>query len=192
MQQITLIGDSIRRGYENFVHDLLAGRVGMVNPEVNGGTSANVLAHLDPWVMAIRPDIVQVNCGLHDISKPFGEDVAAVPLEDYAKNVRSILTRLKTETDAIVIWAATTPVNQAWHNENKSFDRFEKDVVAYNEVASGIARELDIPINDLFAVVSEAGRDTLLVDDGVHFTPAGYELLGRAVATYLESVLDRL
>lgn len=61
------------------------------------------------------------------------------------------------------------------------FDRFETDVGAYNAVAASIARELDIVVNDLFAVVTTYGRDDLLLPDGVHVKPEGYALLGRAV-----------
>jgi lysophospholipase L1-like esterase len=38
----------------------------------------------------------------------------------------------------------------------------------------------------------EAGRDRLLLDDGVHFTPKGYELLGKAVAKAIRTQLQLL
>lgn len=92
------------------------------------------------------------------------------------------------ETDAIVIWALTTPVNQEWHRKEKPFDRFEEDVRAYNGIAASIAQELDIVVNDLFSVVTMEGRDELLLPDGVHFKPQGYALLGRAVAGCIRNV----
>jgi lysophospholipase L1-like esterase len=73
-------------------------------------------------------------------------------------------------------------VNEVWHHARKPFDRFEADVRAYNAVAVGVARELGVPVNDLFARVMEAGRDPWLLPDGVHFTDAGYRRLGQAVA----------
>jgi len=189
MRTVVLVGDSICMGYEETVRSQLAGLAEAWAPEENGGTSENVLAHLDEWVLARRADVVHVNCGLHDIKTEFGRDTAAVPLSAYAENIRRILTRLRDETEATVVWASSTPVNQDWHNANKPFARFEADVVAYNAAASEIARELGIVVNDLFSVVCSAGRDGLLAEDGVHFGPEGSAVLGETVAGCIKGVL---
>jgi len=192
MRSIVLIGDSIRGGYEETVRAELAGWGNVWGPSQNRGTSENVLAHLDEWVSTRKPDVLHINCGLHDLRKEFGQDTATVPLGRYAENVRTILTRLKTETEAITIWALTTPVNQEWHHKNKPFDRLEADVVAYNAVATDIAGELGIVVNDLFATITTANRDALLLPDGVHFRPEGYALLGKKVADQIKSAADGL
>ena len=185
MKSIILIGDSIRMGYQATVCARLNGLAEVYAPEDNGGTSANILAHLDEWVIGRQPDVVHINCGLHDIKREFGQDVCAVPLAAYRRNVRSILTRLQGETEAVLIWALTTCVNQEWHHENKSFDRFADDVVAYNAAATEVCRELGIIINDLYAVVVTAGPDYILSEDGVHFKCEGDVLLGERVAECL-------
>ncbi len=137
MQTVTLIGDSIRMGYQEVVGRLLAGRAKVWGPVENGGTSANALDNLDQWVIARPANIVHINCGTHDL------------------------------------------------NRNKPFDRFEADVVAYNAAAAEVAGELGVPVNDLFSLVTQKGRDTLLMPDGVHFTQAGYEFLGEKVASFI-------
>jgi isoamyl acetate esterase len=185
MKNIVLIGDSICMGYQETVRTALQGRAEVQTPEENGGNSRNVLAHLDAWVISRAPDIVHINCGLHDLRKEFGSAVPAVPLDEYERNVARILDRLTTESRAAVIWAATTPVNEQWHHARKGFDRFEADVVAFNAVAAALARQASVPINDLFAVVQTGGRDRMLLPDGVHFTPEAYVTLGRAVADCL-------
>ena len=114
---------------------------------------------------------------------------ARADLEAYEANVREILERLKKEFAGKVVWVTTTPVNEEWHHANKGFDRFEADVDGYNKIASGIARELGIPIDDLFSAITAGGKDQLLRDDGVHFTEAGSELLGKAVADCIRSML---
>jgi lysophospholipase L1-like esterase len=189
MKSVVLIGDSIRMGYEDTVRTQLARVAKVWGPKDNGGTSENVLAHLDEWAIPRRPDIVHINCGLHDIKTEFGQDAGKVALNDYADNVRRILTRLRNETDAAVVWATSTPVNEDRHNATKPFARFEADVDAYNAASMEIARELGIVVNDLFSVVMSAGRDDLLIEDGVHFTPEGGELLGEHVADCLKRLL---
>ena len=102
---IVLIGDSIRMGYQDHVASQLAGRAEVWVPKENGGDSRNVFAHLDQWVFSRQPDLVHVNCGLHDLKRAFGAE-SAVPLAEYGRNVRQILQRLQRELDGAVVWAA--------------------------------------------------------------------------------------
>ncbi|NLE66520.1 MAG: SGNH/GDSL hydrolase family protein [Lentisphaerae bacterium] len=190
MKKVILIGDSIRAGYQEMVRTQLKGWADVCVPEHSGGSSKDILACLDASVISRHPDVLHINSGLHDLKKEFGQDAAAVPLNAYAENVRAIVSRVKSETEATVIWALTTPVNQEWHHKTKPFDRFEADVAAYNAAAARIARELGIYVNDLYAPILSAGRDDLLLPDGVHFKPEGYALLGRTVAGFIRKVSE--
>ena len=134
LPRVILIGDSIRMGYQHIVAARLAGRAVVWGPMENGGNSANVLAHLEAWALSRPADLVHINCGLHDLRHEFGSDANVIPLAQYVLNVRLILSRLREASDAQIVWANTTPVNQARHHSNKSFDRFEEDVRAYNVV----------------------------------------------------------
>ena len=177
---VVLIGDSIRMGYQDHVISQLAGRAEIWVPKENGGDSRNILAHLDQWVFSRQPDLVHINCGLHDLKRAFGAE-SEVPVDEYGRNVRQILQRLQRELDGVV-WATTTPVDENWHHQNKGFDRLEADVDAYNAAARAVAEDLGVPIDDLFAVVESEGKARLLIQDGVHFTEEGSQLLGRVVA----------
>lgn len=190
MPQVVLIGDSIRMGYQKTVVAALEGMAEVWVPEVNGGDSRKVLEHVDEWAVQRRPRVVHVNCGLHDLKKDFGTGTAQVPLDEYRDNVRQILTRLQSATDATVIWASTTPVDEKLHHANKGFDRFEADVDAYNAAAAAICGELGVQIDDLFGVVERAGKGDLLTQDGVHFVEAGSRMLGEAVAGCIKGHLS--
>jgi lysophospholipase L1-like esterase len=181
MKSVILIGDSIRMGYQPTVEQLLGKHAQIWAPQENGGTSANVLAHLEEWVLSRCPDILHLNCGLHDVKTEFGAASQGIPLDEYEANLRQIVGRIVAQGSIQMIWAATTPVNEVWHHANKPFDRFEADVLAYNAVASQVVGEYGVPVNDLYRVIVNAGRDLHLTPDGVHFGPAGYALLGQAV-----------
>ena len=189
MTNVILIGDSIRIGYEDTVRRELDGLASVWTPEENGRTSRNVLAHLEEWAISRKPDIVHVNCGLHDMSQAPGPAGVAVPLEEYEANVRQILSSLKSGTQGAAIWALTTPVNEKWRHTNKSFDRVEANIAACNAAAKRVAEELGAPVDDLFGAIQEAGRDRLLEADGIHFTAEGYVLLGKKVAEFLKPFL---
>jgi len=189
MKSVILIGDSIRMGYQPTVEQLLGEKAQLWAPQENGGTSANVLAHLDEWVLSRSPDILHLNCGLHDIKTEFGAASQAVPLAEYEANLRQSVVRIVEQGTIQLIWATTTPVNQVWHHARKAFDRSEADVLAYNDVAQQVVTAYDLPINDLYRVIMDAGRDARLTPDGVHFSPAGYALLGHAVADAIRAYL---
>ena len=190
MKKVILIGDSIRMAYAPVVEQELRDAAEVWGPNENCEDSRKTLTNLDAWVIDRKPDLVHINCGLHDIKRPFDSQGNQVPIADYGDNVRAILTQLKKNTDARIIWALTTPVNHQWHHENKPFDRFEEDVALYNAMSRKIAHDLEIPVSDLHGVIAGAGRDALLVKDGVHFKPEGSELLGKAVVKCIKETLD--
>jgi lysophospholipase L1-like esterase len=189
MKRVTLIGDSIRIGYQDIVRSALAGEAEVAWPEENAGNSRNVLQHLDEWVLSQSQDVVHINFGLHDLRRGFDAPDCVVPLDEYRRNVEQVLATIGERTDARVFWATTTPVNQAWHHATKGFDRLDADVERYNAAALEACEKLDVPVDDLNAVVTAAGKDTILVPDGVHYGPEGCRLLGEAVAGFLRGVL---
>ena len=69
--KVILIGDSIRMGYQEVVWHELSDIADVWAPMENGGNSENVLNHMETWVLSRTPDIVHLNCGLHDIKKEF-------------------------------------------------------------------------------------------------------------------------
>ena len=185
--ELALIGDSIRMGYQETVRRELEPGIRVRSPEPNGGHSRNVLAHLDEWALDRPPAVAHVNCGLHDLAKDFDSGLPRVPLEEYRGNVARILERLQA-AGIRPVWATITPVDEVLHHRNKSFDRFEADVEAYNEAALEAAGAAGVAVNDLFRVIESAGRGRLLRDDGVHFTGEGSRLLGEAVAAFVRGL----
>jgi acyl-CoA thioesterase-1 len=179
---LMLVGDSISMGYEAGVKKLLAGKFRVVRHPDNGGTSANVLAHLDEWVIKKQPNIVHFNAGLHDIAVDEGKTTNRVKFADYEASLRAIVKRLKTETKARLIWATTTPVIDEWHWNVKHFGRAMADVVRYNAVALRVMKENGVEIDDLFAAVQTVGREKCLLPDGVHMKDEASKLLAEAVA----------
>jgi lysophospholipase L1-like esterase len=182
MPEVVLIGDSIRMGYQDVVAEELAGLADIWFPKENGGTSANVLEHLDEWVIRRRPDVVHINCGLHDLRVERGSTERSIPLAQYRENLAAIFSRINEQTSAITIWATSTPVNEQWHRARKDFDRCEADVEEYNRTSTEVAHSAGAIINDLYQLVMEEGRDRMLSEDGVHFKLTAYRRLGRAVA----------
>jgi lysophospholipase L1-like esterase len=190
LPKIVLIGDSIRLGYAPLVARRLSGQATVVSPAANGGDSANVMSHLDEWVLREKPDVVHLNCGLHDLKCDRKSGNYQVGHADYAVNLRRVVERIRKESSAAVVFATTTPIDDERHRRRRaSFERREEDVRRYNDVALETLRPAGIVIHDLHALVEQAGPDTWLGADGTHFTDAANERLSEAVA---ECVLRQL
>ncbi len=181
--KVVLIGDSIRIGYAPIVTKKLDGQAVVVSHKDNGGDSANVLKNLDAWVIKEQPAIVHLNCGLHDLKKDKKTGKYQVAIEEYEANLKKIVARIRAETKAVLIFASTTPILDDRHaKRGAGFDRVEADVKRYNDTALKVMAELNVPVHDLHRLVHHFGADALLSKDGTHYTAAGYERLGEAVA----------
>ena len=92
-----------------------------------------------------------------------------------------IVGRLEV-TGAAPTWASTTPVIESWHQVRKEFDRYNRDVEAYNAAAGEIASAAGVPIDDLHAAVASAGPEKLMTPDGAHHAEPAYRMPGQVVA----------
>ncbi|OGG51871.1 MAG: hypothetical protein A3F84_15220 [Candidatus Handelsmanbacteria bacterium RIFCSPLOWO2_12_FULL_64_10] len=187
--KVLLAGDSISFGYGPHVRERLDGTCEVVNLPANGGTSANLLAHLDDWLIRPGFDIIHLNCGLHDLARDRDASGPRVGLEPYEANLREVFRRLKREGRSLLAWATTTPVIDERHAARKGFDRRESDVLAYNAVALRVAKEAGLPVDDLHRIVEAAGPEGCVGPDGVHMTDAGNTALADAVAAFVGGLL---
>jgi len=181
-----LIGDSICMGYRPRVKQRLMEKVDILGIEGNGGDSSRLLQNLDEWMINCDAALIHFNCGLHDLK--FERDPKAYyqqPIDVYESNLRKIVQRLKNESKARLVWAATTPVIDERHNTVKGFDRYLRDVKAYNRIATAIMTDADIPIDDLYAAIQNDDVEACLGGDGVHMTERGNNVLTDAVCRFI-------
>ena len=189
-KRVLLIGDSIRMrlrdttGYGLHAYDRLIDHVNLTHiPHNTGGTIA-VLDYLGDW-LSCRPDIVHINAGLHDLATtPPGAPPHPwhkAP-ENYAENLRRIVAIIRSAGVEDIVWALNTPVHDQWHTTDRKLHRLNKDVILYNQIATEVMAELNLPVNDLFQPIMDAGLETCLMRDGVHLRHTGSALLGRIVA----------
>ncbi len=182
---VILIGDSICMGYRPRVQERLSGKVDILGIEGNGGDSSRILENLDEWMINRDADLIHFNCGLHDLK--FERDAKAYqqPLEVYEANLRKIVERLQKGAKTHLAWATTTPVIDERHNAVKGFDRYLRDVKAYNRVATAIMTEAGIPIDDLYSAIQSDDVEACLGNDGVHMTERGNKVLTDAVCSFV-------
>ena len=193
MKRVTLLGDSIRMGYQDSVRLELSEFAEVWAPEGNGMHSVHHLFNL-AWYLEQPADVIHFNFGLWDSRRlDRGEEVNAVPVELFIRNLDFILGKVRASTDATLIWATITPILPERYNNRltKPYNPHREfaDSSWYNAAALPILTKHGVRINDLYNYVLENGTEHLICSDGVHFTEEGYKLLGMRVASIIRRVL---
>lgn len=183
LPRVLLIGDSISIGYTIPVRKLLAGKANVHRIWENGGATSHAVAKIDAWLGPGKWDVIHFNWGLHDLKQ--GKDGPQVSLEDYEKNLRELVKKLKA-TGATLIWATTTPVPEG----DQRPVRKAEDAPRYNAVAKKVMDETGVAINDLYAFALPKLKEIQLPSN-VHYTPKGYQALGEEVARVVLGVLQK-
>jgi len=189
--RVLLIGDSICGYYFPYVKGFIGDEVDLRR----GGTTDTrfALAHIDGYLEKHKPDVIHFNCGLHDL-KPVKGRKNNVPIEEYEKNLRELIRRMK-KTNARLVFATTTPVGPRAARKNA-------DVIRYNAVAVKVMKEENVAVNDLYAIAFPI-REKIQHTDNVHFKPyykhpepenedeKGSKILGKAVAGSIVKALKK-
>jgi acyl-CoA thioesterase-1 len=192
LPRVLLIGDSISIGYTLPTRELLKGVANVHRIPTNGSSTDVGLKSLDAWLATDgadkKWDVIHFNWGLHDLKhwKDGKLDLAGPqvnPVEQYEKNLREIVARLK-KTGAKLIWASTTPVPEG------SGGRVAKDELAYNEAALRVMKEEGVAIDDLHTFAASKLAEIQLPKN-VHFTGAGCKALAEQVAASIKRALGK-
>lgn len=159
----------------------------------NGGDSSMVLAYLRERLALgnFSPDILLVNCGLHDIkSDPITKE-RQVSLDQYRVNLREIF-QLFQGTPTRTVWVRTTHSVDEIHNgpANPGFLRFSKDGTDYNEAADAIVQEMNVPFIDLAGFTRSLGESQELFCDHVHFHEAICQQQAAFIAGWMTRFLE--
>ena len=168
LPRVLLIGDSISIGYTLKVRDLLKDKANVHRIPTNGNDTNSGVEKIKDWLGDSKWDVIHFNWGLHDIKNSKGKN--QVPLADYEKNLRELVTQIKA-TGAKLIWCSTTPVPDV----KMTPVRLNSDVLAYNAAAKKIMEENGVAIDDLYAFAAPQ-IEKIQLPANVHYNKDGYDI----------------
>jgi len=203
LPQVFVIGDSISMHYGPHLERMLDGvmryarKTGESEGEgygnldlpqgANGGDSGMVLAYLKfkAGESEFQPDVLLVNCGLHDIKTDPQSGTRQVDMDAYRTNLEALLA-LGKETAKNLVWVRTTPVDDEQHNSRQmQFHRHAKDLDAYNAAADEIVAAAGVASIDLCSFTRGLGSTAEIFCDHVHYVEPVRRLQGAFIAGYL-------
>jgi lysophospholipase L1-like esterase len=150
---LTLVafGDSITNGGEASVPELIfwqrwaadlgakypRAQIKAINGATGGDTTTRGLQRLQEKVISARPDLVLIGFGMNDHNR------RGVPLPDYERQVRELVTRIRAGTSAEVILFSTFPPNPQWLHGTQR-------MAEYAAVTARVADEMKCAYADVF------------------------------------------
>ena len=194
LPRVMIIGDSISVGYTDGVRAELAGKANVYRVQGNAGPSSSGVQQVDTWIApgSGRWAVIHFNFGLHDLklgtggkdNRPYPtSDGHQVPPEEYERNLRQIVAKLK-RTGARLIWGSTTPIP---HGKLDPLRR-PGDEVIYNQIARNVMLENEVLIDDLYTFALSRIAE-IQQPANVHFTQEGSAVLARHVAASIQAAL---
>lgn len=191
MKSVLLIGDSIRMGYDKYVKLALEGNAQVWYPEENCRFTQYVLRYIHEWIKQSggNPDCIHWNAGLWDCLRLFGDE-PATPLEIYTQYMDRICRRIQNlAPQAKVIFATSTPIQEAAYLEPERAMRYNREIEAYNAAAVEIVRKYGFGINDLYTLMKEVPADWY--SDKTHFyTKNATERITGQVLSAIQDAID--
>lgn len=188
---ILIIGDSISIGYTPFVTKHFKGKAIITHNPGNAQHTGTGLDKIEEWLGEEDWDIVQFNWGLWDLayrnpeSKNSGNrdklnGTVTNTVEEYAANLDSLVTFIKSKTDAKLIFVTTSfvPEDEA--------GRFTSDVKKYNAAAKVVMKKHEVEINDIYKQSVKIHEDYGKGSSDVHYSSKGYQKLSESISSFLE------
>lgn len=189
MKKIICFGDSITemgfaievRGYVAQLADRYARRADVLARGFSGYTTREAVKILDSAVLAEKPDIVILFFGANDSTLP--GQIQHVPLDEYKNNLLNMASRIAV-AGAWLVLVTPPPVN-----EKLIKNRTLGTTAAYAKICIDVAREMNLPIVDLFMKLQKEGlwEKTALID-GLHLSANGMTRLYEELVMALDRI----
>jgi lysophospholipase L1-like esterase len=167
----------VTKGYVRIVRDTLKEKHKDKNIEVDwvatgGHTVPDLLKRVDKDVIAKKPTIVVIQIGCNDARR--------IPKDTFKEGLEELIEKLQKEKTQVVLCSLTS-VGEKHDGTNKDDPKLDE----FAEVARGIAKEKDVPLNDLRKAFVEYWKTNnpdnkpsgFLTYDGNHFNDTGHQFV---------------
>jgi len=159
----------------------------VVNKGIGGSSTRDALARFERDVIEVKPDHLILYFGINDA----GNSKKLVPLDEYVRNMQTMIDRARAAGVETVVLVTLNPVViDYWAlrhptHPNKTQAHFD----TYDAAVRKLAEKNGLPIADLRALINQHGgatqaRSCLIrneknsrMKDGVHLTAEGYRLM---------------
>jgi lysophospholipase L1-like esterase len=181
---VVFIGDSITEMWGAAHPDLFAGS--FVNRGISGQTSPQILLRFMADVVALKPRVVHLMCGVNDIA---GNTGPTTP-EDYRNNVVAMLDLAQAHGITVVLGSVTPITSLIWA---PAIRNHREQVARLNRDLGDLARRRGLVQADYHSVLAaeDGAMRAAFTRDGVHPMTRGYDAMRPVAEAALSKALVR-
>jgi lysophospholipase L1-like esterase len=187
-KRVVFFGDSITQagnepgGYIDLLRQRMdTSRYELIGAGISGNKVPDLQQRLQKDVLNQNPDVVVIYIGINDVWHFYKfEGTTGTEKEVYEAGLRELIQDI-TATNSEVILATPTVIGE----DPDSQEEVNQQLQAYAEVVRQIAEDMNVPLCDLRANISEYLRENnaarqyegILTTDGVHMNEQGNQFL---------------
>ncbi|MDQ8027340.1 MAG: GDSL-type esterase/lipase family protein [Brevundimonas sp.] len=181
---VVFMGDSITEMWRIAQPELFTD--GIVNRGISGQTSAQMLVRFTPDVIALKPRVVHLMCGVNDVA---GNTGPTTP-QDLLNAINAMVDLAQAHGIEVILGTLTPVTGLPWA---PAVQDPRGRVVAMNAEVRALAARRDMALADYFAVLADDGNalKSELTRDGVHPTGQGYREMRPLADAALKVALRR-
>ena len=183
------------KGYPKFAVELIRksfpnAELEFINLGISGNRTDQLFDRLYPDAIALEPDVISILIGINDIWHRHGSGRIETTNEQIALNYRTILSRLKAQTNAKIVMLAPflldSEEKEAWRPE------VEELLSIVRALADEFA-DVYIPLDRYFAEALKTQPEPQYYSaDGVHPNDNGRAFIGKHYADAIAPVIESL
>lgn len=180
---VVFMGDSITEMWRVAQPALFTG--GVVNRGISGQTSAQMLVRFMPDVIALKPRVVHLMCGVNDVAGNTGPTTPA----DLLNTINAMIDLARAHGITVVLGTLMPVTGLPWV---PAVQDPRGRVMTLNAEVRALAERRELILADYFAVLAD-GAGALkaeLTRDGVHPTGRGYAVMRPVVDAALKAALE--
>ena len=162
-----------------------------INLGISGNRTSQLFDRLYTDAIAFEPDIISILIGINDIWHRHGGGKIATTDAQIELNYRSILERLRRETNAKIIILSPYLLKR----EAADAEAFKEDLKTVLPIVRKLADEFAdvyVPLDEHFAVAEPLSEPYFYSNDGVHPNPNGAEFIGKIYAEAIKPLIEQI
>jgi len=162
-----------------------------INLGISGNRTSQLFDRLYTDGIAFQPDIISILIGINDIWHRHGAGKIATTDAQLELNYRSILERIRRETNAKILILSPYLLKR----EAPDAEAFAEDLKTVLPIIRKLADEyadVFVPLDEHFKVAEPLSEPYFYSNDGVHPNPNGAEFIGKIYAEAIKPLIEEI
>lgn len=174
---------NLGQGYANLVAAYLGlenpGKYSFINRGISGNRSVDLYARIKIDIVNLKPDIMSILIGVNDVWHDINYENGVAP-EKFRKIYSMLIEEVKEALPDIKIMILE-PFFLEGYGTKDNLDKFEK-VKDLAKISKEISQKYSlsfVPLQCVFDELTKSAHPEYWLEDGVHPTPMGHEVIKR-------------